>query len=308
MVDVTMIGTSALLPTPERALASAFLACSGRGILFDCGEGTQTAMRKAGVSLMKTDLIALTHYHGDHIFGLPGLLQTMGSLERTRPLYITGPGDLAEAMEPILRLTDWVPYEIRLLPLPEGGLPLSSLDGRWPAGASLSAFPTVHRVPSRGYCFRLARAGRFDPARARALGVPQKLWGLLQRGEPQTVDGRVVEPADVCGAARRGIKVVYGGDTLPCPALTAAAAGADLLICEATYAEDESAPMAEQYGHTTFRQAAETAAEAGAKRLWLTHFSQSVKDPEAYLETIAGVFPATECGFDGKRTALYFED
>ena len=119
MIDVTLLGTSALLPLPDRALTSALLTLNGRSILFDCGEGTQSAARKAGVSLMKTDLIALTHYHGDHIFGLPGLLQTMGVMERAEPLFITGPEGVREELAPILKLAGPTGYEIRLIELPK---------------------------------------------------------------------------------------------------------------------------------------------------------------------------------------------
>ena len=179
MIDITLLGTAALAPIPGRALTAALLTCGGRSILFDCGEGTQTAARGAGVSLMKTDLIALTHYHGDHIFGLPGLLQTMGSLGRTDPLAITGPEGLAEKMAPILELTGWVAYPVRLIPLPAEGLCLRQLEAHWPERARLTAFPTEHRVSSQGYCFALGRAGEFQPERARALGVPVRQWSRL---------------------------------------------------------------------------------------------------------------------------------
>ena len=177
MIDITLIGTAALLPIPERALTAVLLTCGGRSVLFDCGEGTQTAARKAGVSLMKTDLIALTHYHGDHILGLPPLLQTMCSMGRTEPLAVAGPEGLAHAMAPILQLAGWVTFEIRLLELPPEGLALRTLSANWPVGARLTAFPTAHKIPSQGYCFTLPRAGSFLPQKARALGVPVQYWG-----------------------------------------------------------------------------------------------------------------------------------
>ena len=160
MIDVTLIGTAALIPTPERALTVAFLSCGGHSILFDCGEGTQSAARKAGVSLMRTDIIALTHYHGDHILGLPGLLKTMWRTERTETLYITGPEGLwCKAMEPILRLTGRTPYPIELIEIPADGLKLSELIRGWSSEAKLTAFKTEHKVASQGYCFTLGRAG-----------------------------------------------------------------------------------------------------------------------------------------------------
>ncbi len=308
MIDVTLLGTSALLPLPDRALTAALLTAGGRGVLFDCGEGTQTAARKAGVSLFSTDLIALTHYHGDHIFGLPGLLQTLFSMGRTAPLYLTGPKGLEAALEPILRLAGELSFEARLLPLPPEGLRLRDLGPGWPDRAVLTAFPTRHRVASQGYVFSLGRAGRFRPERASALGVPKPLWGRLQKGETVVFDGVTVEPEQVLGEARRGLKVVFTGDTAPCETLTEAARGADLMLSEATYAEDADEEKALSRGHMTFSLAAKTAAEAKVKRLWLTHFSQAVEQPDARLSTAAAVFPGAVCGYDGLSARLRFED
>ena len=307
MIDVTMLGTSALLPLPERAETAATLTCAGRTILFDCGEGTQTAARKAGVSLMQVDLIALTHYHGDHIFGLPGLLQSLSCAGRTQPLRITGPEGLREAMQPILALVGWTAYSIELMDMPEGGLRMADLDSGWPAQARLTAFGTAHRVSSQGYCFTLSRAGRFMPERARALGVPVNRWGDLQKGHSVQAGGATILPGQVLGEPRRGLKVVFSGDTAVCRALTDVAADADLLISEATYAEDGQAEMAAERGHMTFAQAAQTAAWAGARTLWLTHYSQMIEDPTAYLPAAQAVFPGTVCAQDGMRVTLRFD-
>ena len=307
MIDITLLGTAALAPIPERALTAALLTCGGRAILFDCGEGTQVAARRAGVSLMKADLIALTHYHGDHIFGLPGLLQTMGSLGRTDPLTITGPEGLEEMMAPILELTGWVSYPVRLMPLPDEGLALRQLERHWPDRARLTAFPTDHRVPSQGYGFALGRAGEFQPERAKALGVPVQAWSRLQRGESVQVGQRLVAPEAVLGVPRPGLKFVFSGDTAPCAPLVEAARDADLLICDATYGDDAQAALALDHGHMNFAQAARTAAEAHAKRLWLAHYSQMIEDPRDYLPAAAAIFPDTRCGEDGMRLTLRFE-
>lgn len=308
MIDITLLGTAALMPLPERALTAVFLTCAGRSILFDCGEGTQTAARKAGVSLMKADLIALTHYHGDHIFGLPGLLQTMYSLGRTEPLYITGPAGLQEELAPILKLAGWMPYEIVLLPFPEEGLRPETLAKGWPTEAKLTAFPTEHRVPSQGYCFTLSRAGKFLPEKARALGVPMNQWRLLQKGQSITVNGTVIDPDQVLGAPRKGLKFVFSGDTAACPALIDGASDADLFICEATYGENEQAALAVDHGHMNFSQAASIAAQAHVKRLWLAHYSQMIEDPAEYLPNAASIFPNAVCGEDGMRLSLRFEN
>ena len=307
MIDITLLGTAALVPIPGRALTSAFLLCGGHSILFDCGEGTQTAARKAGVSPVKADIIALTHYHGDHIFGLPGLLQTLMSMERTEPLYITGPAGLAEAMEPILKLACVTTYEIRLLEI-DSALKLSELISGWPVEAQLSTFKTEHRVSSQGYVFTLSRAGKFQPESAKALGVPINLWKVLQKGQCVEVDGKIILPEQVLDAPRKGLKFVFTGDTAPCESLTAAAKNADLLICEGTYGENEQAEAANEYGHMTFAQAAATAKAANAAQLWLAHYSQMIQNPLEYLPNATEIFANTICGRDGMSTTLKFEE
>ena len=308
MIDITMIGTAALAPLPERALTSVLVSCGGHSILFDCGEGTQTAARKAGVSLMKTDLIALTHYHGDHVFGMPGLLQTMSCMNRELPLYITGPEGLREELEPILRLTGRTCYPIKLVELPTEGVSLREWMGGWPDAARLAPFPTEHRVSSQGYSFTLGRAGKFLPERAKALEVPINLWGLLQRGQTVEVAGRAVRPEDVLGPPRRGLKVAFTGDTAACDSVVEGARDADLLICEATYGENDQAELAAEYGHMNFAQAAEIARKSGAKRLWLTHFSQMVEEPSACLPNAAAIFEDAGCAEDGMRVTLTFDE
>ncbi len=308
MIDVTVLGTAALMPIPERALSSALLRCSGRSILFDCGEGTQTAARRAGVSLMKTDVIAITHYHGDHIFGIPGLLQTMSVMGRTDRLYITGPGNIARELAPILRLAGPLAYEISLFTLPDSGMRLSELIPGWREGARLTPFKTDHRVASRGYSFTLSRAGKFLPERALELHVPQNQWKLLQGGEAVTVGDRTVEPAEVLGPPRKGLKVSFTGDTAYCAGLVEGARDADLLISDATYGDDAQAQAAADYGHMTFSLAARAAREANVRELWLTHFSQMMEDPEVYLPAARGIFPNTLCAHDGMGVTLRFEE
>ena len=308
MIDITLLGTASLMPIPERALTSVFLSCGGRSVLFDCGEGTQTAARKAGVSLMKTDIIALSHYHGDHIFGLPGLFQTMFSMGRTEPLYITGPDGLMSALEPILTLTGFTSFKIIPFRLPREGLYLSELLGGRADGAKLTPFKTEHRVPSQGYAFTLDRAGRFMPDKAEALGVPRTEWKTLQRGRSVTVDGAEITPDMVLGEARQGLKFVFSGDTAACKSLINASKNADLLVCDATYAENEQAELAFEHGHMNFAQAASTALQAGTKRLWLCHYSQMIEEPTDYLENARGVFSRAECGVDGMKIQLRFEE
>ncbi len=292
------------MPLPHRALSSAVLRCGGRTILFDCGEGTQAAARKARVSLMKTDLIALTHYHGDHIFGLPGLMQSMNCLGRTDTLYITGPEAIDEELSPILKLAGDLQYEVQLL---TGNIQMCDLNTAWPKGAELISFPTEHRASSCGYAFSLSRPPKFLPEKAKELGIPLKLWGKLQKGEAASFDSHTFTPDMVTGEERKGLKIVFSGDTSPCESLEKASENADLLVCDATYAENEQADLADIYGHSTFAQAAQLAAKANVRRLWLTHYSQMIASPEDCLENARRFYSDAECGFDGKSMKLTFE-
>ena len=309
MLTITLLGTAATMPLPERALTAAAAECGGHSLLFDCGEGTQTAARRAGVNLMRADAVCLTHYHGDHIFGLPGLLQTLGAQGRTRPLALLGPEGLPEIWRAIYALAGPLPYEVRPQ-VCKAGVPvaLDALSDGWPAGAQLMPIATKHRVKSLGYRVDLPRAGKFMPEKARALGVPVPQWKLLQKGQPVQAADRTVQPAEVLGAPRRGLRFVFSGDTAVCPALEQAAQGADLLLCDATYALPEQEPQAKQWGHSTFGQSAALAAKAGAKRLWLVHYSPMITEPEAELPRAQSIFPAAECGFDGKRITLQYEE
>lgn len=299
MINVTLIGTAATMPLPGRALASAFVNCCGHSILFDCGEGTQSAARAVHVNLMKTELIALTHYHGDHTLGLPGLLQSWGVLGRSAPVTVTGPAGLERALAPVLELCGALPYELRLVPFPEDGLRLES----WPSEMRLESFRTEHRCASTGYSLQLSRPGRFLAGRAVELGIPQKLWSVLQHGE--SVEGFC--PSDVLGPPRKGLKLIYTGDSQPCGSIVEAARGADLMICESTF-PDEDAEQAAAYGHCTVSQAAQMAADAGVSALWLSHFSQSIKEPEELLPAASSVFPAATAGTDGLSVTLRFEE
>ena len=307
MIDVTLLGTAALMPLPDRGLTAAFLECGGRAVLFDCGEGTQTAIRREKLNPMKIDLIALTHYHGDHLFGLPGLLQSLHVMERERPLYITGPEPLMEMIRPVAQLTGGTCFPIMAAQIPPEGVSMQAFDPAWPEKARLTPFPTKHRSPSQGYCFTLDRAGKFLPEKARALNVPVTEWGRLQKGEEVETPEGIVRPEQVTGPPRKGLKFVFSGDTAECPALTEAARGADLAILEGTFGDPAHEEAADRYGHMTFGRAARTAAEAGVRKLWLAHFSQRMDDPADYLSHAEAFFPGTVLGRDGMRTTLAFE-
>ena len=309
MLTATLLGTAATLPQPDRALSCAVFSVGGRSILLDCGEGTQLALHRHHVNPMRIDVVALSHYHGDHILGLPGLLQTLGTMDRTQPLYITGPEEGHEPiLAAILTLADELPYPVKFLPLPAEGLALHTLHPKWPLDAILTAFPTVHRVPSQGYRLHVGRMRRLYTDKASAMGIPRHLWHMLQSGKSVRVGEREIQPASGCGPERPGLTAVFTGDTAPCEGIITAAKDADLLIMDATYALDKYEDKAALYGHSTFAQAAQAAKSAGAKRLWLTHYSAMITDPQEHLPAAQAIFPAAECGADGLSRTFTFRE
>lgn len=295
MLTVTLLGTGGTQPLPERALAALAVSVGGGTVLLDCGEGTQTALRRWGISAYRLHTVLLTHYHGDHILGLPGLLQTLSSLGRTAPLTVVGPAGLEAVAAPMAALAGPLPFAVHWRQAGQEPFVAGPL--------TVTPFPLEHRVPCCGYALTLPRAGRFDPGRARAAGIPVALWSRLQAG--QTVEG--FTPDQVLGPPRRGLKVVYATDTRPCPAVTEAAREADLLCMDATYADDADLDKAKLYGHATCRETGALAAEAGVRRLWLTHYSAAVTDLAPGLAAAQRAYPDAVAGTDGMRQELDFD-
>jgi len=261
-LDVVFLGTAASAPTARRGLPALLVRRGGEKLLFDCGEGTQRQLVRS-VGLVEIDDVFITHFHADHVLGLPGLLKTYGLQARERRLRIWGPAGLQRLFKTLDPLIGRLPYEVQVAELEAG----EELPGE---GYTLTAFNVDHGVPAFGYAIaEAARPGRFDEARAVGLGVaPGPDFGRLQRGE--AVGG--VSPEDVLGEARRGRTVVIGGDSAPCEWTATEAAGADLLVHEATFMA-EDAPRARETRHSTAAGAARLAAEAGVALLALTHIS-----------------------------------
>ena len=294
---ITPLGVSGAIPTRERHLSALALRREGRVLLFDCGEGTQLQLLRAGLLGARLEAVFITHLHGDHVYGLPGLVSTMALLERQRPLAIVGPegvGDVLRAM-PGLSLDD-LPYEVNLRELPDDLEHETVYDG---GAFTVEARPLAHRVPCVGYRYQEApRRGRFDARAARAAGVPDgPLFAALARGETVRVDGREVTPEGIVGPERPGTSVAYCLDTAPCEGGRLLAAGADLLVHDSTFGDDD-AHRAEETGHSTARQAAEVARAAGARRLLLTHFSARYPQPSVLVAQAREVFAATDAAVE----------
>lgn len=303
MLDVCLLGTGGMMPLPHRFLTSAMMRYNGSNLLIDCGEGTQVAIKEKGWTFKPIDIVCFTHYHADHISGLPGLLLTMGNAERTEPLTMIGPKGLERVAGALRTIAPELPFEIRYIEItePEAYFELN--------GYHIHAFRVNHNITCYGYTVEIKRAGRFQVEQAKANGIPQKLWSRLQRGETiKEEDGTVYTPEMVLGPERKGIKVTYCTDTRPTDSIARAAEASDLFICEGMYAEKEKLVKAKQYKHMTFYEAAELARRAGVKEMWLTHFSPSLVRAEEYMPQVRSIFPDSYLGKDGKSIELLFEE
>jgi ribonuclease Z len=290
---VIPLGTSSGKPTLKRNVSALAVAREAEWLLFDCGEGTQMQITRAGLSPSRLSAVFITHLHGDHFNGLPGLLSTMGLDRRTRCLGLTGPQGIREYLNLLERLR--VAFLTYPLELREFSSLAESTVVYETAEYSVSALGLDHRLFALGYRIdERPRPGRFNVEQARKLGVPEgPLWGRLQSGEDvRLVDNSVVRSSDVMGAARPGKSVAYCLDTRSCAMAVQLARNVDLLIHEATYTE-EFVSEAQQYGHSTAAQAARTARDAGARRLLITHFSTRFPDPTPLLQEARAIFPNT---------------
>ena len=302
MLDVCLLGTAGMMPLPNRWLTSLMTRYNGNDLLIDCGEGTQIAMKEKGWSPKPIGIICFTHYHADHISGLPGLLLTMGNAERTEPVVMIGPPGLERVVNAMRVIAPELPFpiEYRELREPEEKLEIN--------GYHITAYRVNHNVTCYGYAIEIPRAGKFDVERAKELGLPVRLWNPLQKGKQVEWEGEIYTPDMVMGPARRGIKIAYCTDSRPTERIVTNARGADLFICEGMYGEKDKAAKASEYKHMTFYEASELARTARVKEMWLTHYSPSLTRPEPYMDDVRKIFPAAKAGKDGMSAELMFED
>ena len=245
-------------------------------------------------------MICFTHYHGDHISGLPGLLLTMGNADRTEPLTLAGPKGLERVVNALRVIAPELPFQIKYMEIME---PEQTFEMN---GYRLKAFRVNHNVLCYGYTLEIDRAGKFDVERANAAKIPQKFWGVLQKGESVELEGNVYTPDMVLGPARKGLKIAYCTDTRPTESIKRNAARADLFICEGMYGEKDKLKKAKEYKHMTFYEAAQLAKEAEVKEMWLTHYSPSLTKPEEYMDEVRAIFPRAVAAKDRRSAELVF--
>ena len=302
MLDICLLGTGGMMPLPYRWLTSMAARCNGSGLLIDCGEGTQIALKKKGWSPKPIDIICFTHYHADHISGLPGFLLSMGNAERTEPVTLIGPRGLVRVVSALRMIAPELPFELKFIELDEAREHLEI------GPYHIDAYKVNHRVTCYGYSITIPRKGKFDAERAKAQEIPLKFWNPLQKGNVCEEDGRVFTPDMVLGPPRKGISVTYTTDTRPTESIIRNAFLSDLFICEGMYGEDEKISAAMENRHMTFAEAAGIAKEAGVKELWLTHYSPAEQKPEEHIVNARRIFANSQPGYDGKHTELTFED
>ncbi len=299
MIDITLPGTGGMQPLPGRWLTCCFIELAGRALLIDCGEGTQIALQQAGCKLSRIDAICITHYHADHVAGLPGLLLTLGNCAKTTPLHIAGPKGLRTVLQGLLVLCPHLPYEIYFSELPADKPSQLSL-----CGFEVTAAPLQHAVECLGYAVEYRRKPVFNPQKAEALGVPREHWRTLHAGMSIRHEGREVTPEMVTDGARAPYKIAYCTDTRPTGGIVSLAKGADLFICEGMYGDDAESENAVSKRHMLFSEAASLARQAGAKELWLTHFSPAMPAPALFAENARRVFANSVVACDGQRKSL----
>ena len=302
MLDVCLLGTGGMMPLPYRWLTSLMLRYNGSSLLIDCGEGTQIAIREKGWSFKPLDIICITHFHGDHISGLPGILLAMGNSDRTEPLYMIGPKGLEKVVNALRIIAPELPFEIRFIEVTQ---PYEEIRMN---GYVIRAFKVNHKITCYGYTVEIERAGMFDVAKAEAAGIPKMFWNKLQKGETVSYEGRELTPDMVLGAPRKGIKLTYTTDTRPTESIVNNAKGSDLFICEGMYGEKGDVNNAVKYKHMTFEEAAKLAKAAQVNELWLTHYSPAMGKPEIFMDSVRKIFPNTQPGKDKMSVELSFED
>ncbi|MDZ5129496.1 ribonuclease Z [Clostridium perfringens] len=316
MLNVTLLGTGGGMPMPNRFLSSVVMNFKGRKILLDCGEGTQVSMRVNGTGFKSIDIICISHLHGDHIYGLPGLLSTIGNSGRAEEIYIIGPKGIKEVIDGFLITLPYLPYKLNILEdasnlefmVKKEKMELVEEDEKISSDLSIKTLELDHSSPCLGYSFNIRRGRKFNVEKALINKVPKEVWSKLQRNEEVNLNGVKYYSYMVLGDERKGIKLSYTTDTRPTEDIQDFIKESDLYICEGTYGSEEDMHKAIKNKHMTFKEAANLAKRGQVKELLLTHFSPSINDPKEFIHNAREVFENSHAGSDGEEKTLNFKE
>lgn len=303
MIDVCLLGCSGMMPLPNRWLSALLIRYNGKLILIDCGEGTQIPVKLTGWGFKAVQTFLCTHFHADHISGLPGFLLTLGNSDKDTNLNLYGPTGLKRVYEGLTVICPELPYDVNLTELPINQEYEFKMDE-----LVIKSMPVEHTLPCLAYSVNLQRAGKFDIEKAKMNDIPMKYWSKLQKGEEIEENNRLYTPDMVLGEQRKGLKIVYCTDTRPIKNIIDFVKDADLFICEGNYGDIEKNEKAINKKHMLFSDAANLAKDGNVKELILTHFSPSLNVPEEYLEKTRDIFPNTYIGKNLLKRHLSFED
>ena len=306
MLDAALLGTGGMMPLPGRFLSSMLLRFGGRLVMVDCGEGTQVTLKLLGWGYKNLDAICFTHFHADHIAGLPGLLLTVGNSGREEPLTLIGPPGIGVVARCLCIIAQDLPFDVNVVELPyeHGSPPQQYKLGNF----YISALSVDHRVPCFAYAFEFKRAGRFDIEKAKHNNVPMQAWNRLQKYETVISNGNKYTPDMVLGPPRTPIKAAYCTDTRPIKELPEFVKNSDLFICEGLHGEPEMLAKTASHKHMIFQEAAGIAKEGGVQELWLTHFSPALTSPEVCINAARAIFPNTYAGKDRMNKTINYRD
>lgn len=302
MLNVCLLAPGGVMPFHDRFLTSMILSCNGSMVLVDCGEGTQILLKKLKWGLKNIDIICFTHYHADHIAGLPGLLSTIGNSGREEELILIGPKGLKKVVEGLLVITPELGYDIKLIET------CDKLEEYTHKDFVINSIPVKHSVDCMMYSVEVMRRRKFDKDKANSQNVPMKYWNRLQKEEIVEVNGIIYTPDMVLSDRRKGIKVCYCTDTRPLPEIVDFIKGSDLFICEGMYGDDAYAKKVEDTNHMLFSEAANLSKEGEVEELWLTHFSPALQNPYEFLDVAKNIFKNSIIGQELMVKELKFKD
>lgn len=306
MVEITLLGCGGSMPVPNRFLSSLLINYRGRKILIDCGEGTQVSMKIANCGFKTIDYICITHLHGDHIIGLPGILSTIGNCGRTEMLTIIGPKGIKEVIDAFRLIVRELPYDVTIIENPKEDILVNN--NYINKDIIISTLEVEHSTSCIAYSFYIKRKAKFEIEKAMRNNVPKVLWSKLQNGREIKLEGKIYTKDMVLGQPRKGIKLSFVTDTRPIKEIVDFVDNSDLLVCEGMYGDDCDLERAIKNKHMTFRESATIAKQSNVEAMVLTHFSPIIKDPNMYIENAMEVFENTIIGTDRLKLDLIFKE